>query len=108
MLGDDVKELPYLLMIMNLWTGDWYENLDQMSKKVDEDNGGGGTQETGRFWKLWGFSRKELCKNIGYLLSAPTFCIGGLILWEKDPQISGKKRKMSSIQSKVYLYEICA
>ena len=43
-VGDDVKELPYLLMIMKLWPGDWEEQLDRMNKKVDEDNGGEGTK----------------------------------------------------------------
>ena len=45
---------------------------------------------------------------IGCLLSAPTFGIRGLRLWEKDPNISGKKRKRSSIRSKVFLFEVCA
>ena len=79
-----------------------------MNKKVDGYNGGGGTQENGRFWKLRHFSRDELWKNIGCLLSAPTFGCGGLRLWDKDWNISGKKRKRSSIQLKVDLYEVCA
>ena len=29
-------------------------------------------------------------------------------MWENDPMISGKKRKRSSIISKVNLYEVCA
>ena len=44
-VGDDVKELPYLLMLMRLWYGDWEEKPDQMNKKVYEDNGRGGTQD---------------------------------------------------------------
>ena len=40
---------------MKLWPGDWEEKVDRMNKKVDEDNGRGGTQENGRFWKLWNF-----------------------------------------------------
>ena len=35
-------------------------------------------------------------------------CHWGLIFWEKDPRISGKKRKKSLIRSKVDLYEVCA
>ena len=27
--GDDAKELPYLLMPMKLWTGNWEEHLDR-------------------------------------------------------------------------------
>ena len=53
-------------------------------------------------------SRNELCKNIGCLLSAPNFGLGGSRLWEKYPKISGKKRKRSYIRPKVDLYEVCA
>ena len=54
-----MKELPYLLMLMKLWPVDWEEHLDRMNKKVDEENGRGGTQENGRFWKLRRFLRNE-------------------------------------------------
>ena len=79
-----------------------------MNKKVDEENGGGETQENGRFWKLRRSSRNEFWNNIGCLLSAPTFGLGVLMRWEKDPNISGKKRKRYSIKLKVDLYEVCA
>ena len=37
---------------------------------------------------------KELIlENLGYILSAPNFGLGGSILREKDPIISGKKTK---------------
>ena len=68
-----------------------------MNKRVDEDNGRGGTQENGQFRKLGRFSRNELWSNIGCILSAPTFGLGGSILWKKDQNISGKKRNRSSI-----------
>ena len=42
-----MKELPYLLIIMKLWPGDWEEQLDRMKKKVDEDNERGDSIE----WK---------------------------------------------------------
>ena len=64
-----MKELQYLLIFMELWPGYWEEQLDQMNKKVDEDNGRGGTQDNERFWELLQFSRNELWMNIGYLLS---------------------------------------
>ena len=64
-----------------------------MNKKVDQDNGRGGTQENGQFWKLWRFSRNKFWKNIGCILSAPNFGLRGLRLWEKYPKISGKKSK---------------
>ena len=75
-----------------------------MENNVDEENGRGGTQENERFWKLWRFSRNEFWKNIGCLLSAPTFGFGVSRLWEKDPNISGNKRKRFSVQLKVDLY----
>ena len=95
-------------MLMKLWPGNWEEYIDQMNKKVDEYNGRRGTQENGRFWKLRRLSRNEFWKNIGCLLSSPTFGLGGSRLWEKHPKISGKNRKRSSIRLKVDLYEFCA
>ena len=44
---------------------------------------------------------------MGCLLSEPTFGLGESIMWENDPEISGKKRKRSLIRPKVYLYEVC-
>ena len=79
-----------------------------MNKTVDEENGGEGTKEHGLFQKLRRFSRNEFWKKIGCLWSAPTFGLGGSRLWEKDPKISGKNRKRSSIIPKVDLYEVCA
>ena len=78
---DHVKELPYLLIFMKLWPEDWEDQIEQMNKKVDEENGRGWTQENRQFWKLWRFSRNELWNNIGYILSATTFGLVGLILW---------------------------
>ena len=34
-VGGNVKEFPYLLMFMKLWTGDWEEQLCRINKKVD-------------------------------------------------------------------------
>ena len=82
-------------MLMRLWPGDCKDQLHQMNNKVDEENGRGGIQYNGRFRKLWRFSRNEFWKNIGCLLSAHTFGLGGLRLREKDPNIGGKKRKRS-------------
>ena len=55
-----MKESPYLLMIIRLWPGDLEEQLDRMNKKVDDNNGRGGSQENGQFWNLLRFSRNEL------------------------------------------------
>ena len=76
-----MKELPYFSMLMKLWHGDWEEQLDRMNKKVDEDNGRGETQDNRQFRKLRRLSRNKFWKNIGCLLLAPTFGLGGLILW---------------------------
>ena len=38
-VGENEKELPYLLVLMKLWPGDWEEQLERMNKKVDEENG---------------------------------------------------------------------
>ena len=35
-VADNVRQLPYLLMIVKLCTGDWEEQIDRMNKKVDE------------------------------------------------------------------------
>ena len=51
----------------------------------------------------------EFWKNIGCLVSAPTFGLGGSRLWEKEEELklSGNKRKRRSIRAKVDLYEVC-
>ena len=69
---EDRKQFP---------TGDWWDQIDQMNKKVDEDNGRGGNQENGIFQKLWRLSTNKFWKKIGCLISAPIFGIGGSILW---------------------------
>ena len=103
-----MKESPYLLMLMKLWPGDWEDHPNRMNNKVDEENGIEGTQENGRFRKLWWFSRNKFWKSIGCLLAEPIFGLGGLRLWYKNMEISEKKRKKSSIRPKVDLYEVCA
>ena len=47
MCWDDVKELPYLLMILKLWPVDLEDQPDQTSKNIDGDNERGDTQENG-------------------------------------------------------------
>ena len=58
---------------------------------------------------FWLFSKNGFGKNIGFLVSAPTFGLGGSRIWEKKDKIniSGKKRNMRSIWMKVGLYEVC-
>ena len=56
-VGDYVKDFPYFLMLMKLWFGDWQDQISRMNKKVNEDNGRGGTQQNEIFQKLREFSR---------------------------------------------------
>ena len=93
-------------MLMKLWPWYWEYQLDWMNKKVDKENGRGGTQDNGQFWKFQRFSRRGFWKNIECLLSAPTVCLGRPRLWEKDPKISGNKNKRSLIRLEVDLYEV--
>ena len=46
-VGVNVKESPYFLILMKLWPGYWEEQIGRMNRKVDGDNGRGGTQESG-------------------------------------------------------------
>ena len=65
----------------------------------------------GNVWyrKFRRFSSNEFWKNVGCLVSAPTFGLGESRLWEKEEELklSGKKRKRRSIWVKVDLYEVC-
>ena len=64
----------------------------------------------GNVWycKVSRLPSNEFWKNIGCLVSAPTFGLGGSRLWEKEEELklSGKKRKRRSIRAKVDLYEV--
>ena len=76
--------------------------------KVDEENGESVGMVNGWARKVQQFSINEFWKNIGCLILAPNFGLGGTRLWEKeDPQnMSGKKRKGFSIRVKLNLYEV--
>ena len=82
-------------MLIKIWPGFCISQLKRMNRKVDEDNGKSFNKGNVRYRKICRFSSNEFWKNIGCLVSDPTFGIGGAILWEKeeDIQISGKKRK---------------
>ena len=71
-----------------------------MNRMVDEDNVKAVRMMNVQYRKIWRFSRNEFWKNIGCLVSAPTFGLGGSRLWEKeeDIKIRGKKRNRLSIQ----------
>ena len=70
-------------MLINLWTGDWKTQFNMMNMKVDEDDEKTALIGNGRYQKFRLFSRNEFWKNIGCLVSDPTFGLGGYRLWEK-------------------------
>ena len=100
---------PCLKMLIKLWPGDWIDQLKRMNQKVYEENGKQRVKYNVRYRKVRRFSSCEFWKNIGCLVSAPTFGLGGSRLWEKEEEqkLSGKKRKRRSIRAKVDLYELC-
>ena len=96
-------------MLIKLWPGDWISQLKRMNLKVDEENGKSLNKGNVQYRKFCCLLSNEFWKNIGCLVSAPTFGLGGLRLWEKEEKqkLSGKKRKRRSIWAKVDLYEVC-
>ena len=76
---------------------------------MDKDNGKVLGKGNVRYRKICLFSSNEFWKNIGCIVSAPTFGLGGSRMWEKeeDLKLSGKKRRRLSIRVKVDLYEVC-
>ena len=96
-------------MLIKLWRGNWQTQLKRMNKNVDEDNGKSLNTGNVRYRNVFRFSSNEFWKNIGCLVSAPTFGLVGSRLWEKeeDTKISGKKGKRLSIRIKFDLYEVC-
>ena len=79
-----------------------------MNQKVDEENGKALGKSNVKYRKVCQVFSNEFWKNIGCLVSAPNFGLGGSRLWDKEEDIktSGKKRKRRSIQIKFYLYVV--
>ena len=96
-------------IIHKLWPGDWKTQLKRMNQKVDEENGKALGKRNGRYQNIRWFSSNEFWKNIGCLVSDPTFGLGGSKPWEKEEDIrtSGNNRKRRSTRIKVDLYEVC-
>ena len=95
-------------MLIKLWPGYWSSQLKTMNWKVDKDNGKALNKGNARYQKVRRFSRNEFWKNIGCLVSDPTFGIGWsrMLGKEEDIKLSGNKRKRRSIRIKVDLYEL--
>ena len=70
-------EYLYLVMVMNIWTGYWNNQLKNMNMKVNENNGKFAGMMNGGYGKVFRFSSNEFWNNIGCLVSAHTFGIGG-------------------------------
>ena len=68
-------------MLIKLWPGDWTSQLKRMNQKVDEENGKVLNKGNVRYRKVCRFSSNEFWKNIGCLDSAPTFGLGGSMIW---------------------------
>ena len=71
------SEFPYLLMSTKLWHGDWMIQLNRMNQKVDEEIWKALSKGNVRYRNVRRFSSNELWKNIGCLVSAPIFGLGG-------------------------------
>ena len=56
---------------------DWEDHLDRMNKEVDKDNERGGNLTELTILEASAVFKKKFCKKIGFLLSAPTFGLGG-------------------------------
>ena len=54
--GEGLSEYPYLLILMDLWPGDWNNQLKRINIKVDEDDGKSVGMVNGRYRKFWRFS----------------------------------------------------
>ena len=80
-----------------------------MNQKVNEGNWKVFVKGNVLYRNICRFSSNEFWNNIGCIVSAPTFGLGRLRLWEKaeDIKISGKNRKRRSIWINVDLYEVC-
>ena len=78
------SEFPYLLMLIKLWTGNWKTQLKSMNQKLDEENGKSLNKDNVRYINFCRFSSNEFWKNIGCLVSSPTFGLGGSRMWENE------------------------
>ena len=67
---------PYLLILIQIWPGNWKTQLKRMTQKFDEDNGKSLGKGNLRYRKACCFSRNEFWKYIRCLVSAPIFGIG--------------------------------
>ena len=81
---EESSEFLYLLILIKLCPGDYKTQLKMINKKVDEDNGKALVKGNGWYRKVCRFSSNEFWRNIGFLISDPTFDFRGSMLWYKD------------------------
>ena len=74
-------------MLIRLQPGYWKTQFKRKNQKVDEDNGKALNKGNIRYRNVRRFSRNEFWRNIGYLVSAPTFGPRGSTLREKKKEI---------------------
>ena len=55
-----------------------------MNMNVDEGGGKATGMVNGQVRNFWRFSSNGFCNNIGCIVSAPTFVIGGSRMWKKE------------------------
>ena len=72
------SEFPYLLILIKLWPVDFITRLNRINQKVDEENGKVLNKGNVRYRKVCQFPSNDYWKNIGCLVSAPTFGLGGV------------------------------
>ena len=75
--GEGSSEFSNLLMLIKPWPGYWKTQLKRINQKVDEGNRKALGKSNVRYRKVRRFSSNEFWKNIGCLVSAPTFGLGG-------------------------------
>ena len=72
---------PYLKMLIKIWPGGWISQLKRINQKVDDENGKVLNKGNLRYQKVCSFSSNELWRNIGCLISEPTFGLGRSRMW---------------------------
>ena len=71
------SEFTYLLMLIKIWPGYQKDKLKRTNQKLDEDNRKALKKRNGRYRKFCRFNSNEFWKNIGCIVSDPTFGLGG-------------------------------
>ena len=70
-------------MLIKLWPWNWKTMLKRINQNMDKENGKTFGKGNVKYQKVCRFPSNEFWKNIGCLVSAPTFSLGGSRLWEK-------------------------